>query len=132
MLRHSDRSTLFGAGAIVDGDYCHGRGRNCVLNGDRGVLHDGDGAVINGNHWVVMCADPASITDNGHGNSIVCTAALDTAQFYERCVSGNPRRMPAARPLPTRVTLVWRGRVLAVYDARTTVAARIEAARRHG
>ena len=108
MLHHSDRSTLFGAGAIVDGDYCHGRGRNCVLNGDRGVLHDGDGAVINGNHWVVMCADPASITDNGHGNSIVCTAALDI----------DYHRSQRARPLPLRVTLMWRGRVVAVYDAR--------------
>lgn len=109
---------LFGAGSTVDDDHRHGRGRNCVLNGNRGVLHDGDGAVINGNHWVVFCADPTSITDNGHGNSIVCTATS--------------ARAPATHPLPTRVTLVWRGRVIAVYDARKTVAARIEAMRREG
>lgn len=96
----------FGAGATVRDDFRHGRGRNCTLYGNNGVLHDGDGATIYGNHWVVFCTDPASVVDHGRNNCILRTAELDVARYYRK------------RPLPQRVTLVWRGTVIAVYDAR--------------
>lgn len=106
----------FGAGAIVRDDFRHGCGRNCTLYGNNGVLHNGDGAVIYGNHWVVFCADPASITDHGRNNCILRTAELDVARYYTHNLGGGLRYRK--RPLPRRVTLVWRGTVIAVYDER--------------
>lgn len=103
-------------GTVINDDNCHVRGRHCVCNGNRGVLHDGDGATINGDHWIVFCANPASVVDNGHHNRIFASTNAEIEQYYTRQLSGAQRYRK--RPPPRRVTIVWRGAVVAVYDAR--------------
>lgn len=87
-----DAADFDGDDLVIRGNGCSGRGRRCVLYGNRIDIDDADGAIVYGHHCELWCTNPASITVYGHNTWINDKRVQE--QPLPRTAKSRPQTLP--------------------------------------